>query len=398
MTTRSAKSRLKNVLAATAAALIVLIAASQYARWVDAPARWQAKLAETADDDAAELLHEIAALGDSGLPLLADALGSSRSAVSLGAKQAIIAEMDRWELLSPREASRRLTLLAEALAARAAGYDTSARIVASDLAVRLLIWPLPVEFRSDAELTEACQRVLQANALPLAAAASSQVARSTGPGLTRLKQPRPLATNVEPHDLQFPPLPPMLAATPAPEVFAANEPARLAPPGDAKPLPVPGDTTGQPVIVAGGPGIATGGNEAVLTSNGPNAQTLHGRNASEVFALWHSPLPEKKAAAEMEFQRRQFNARQVEVGKGLTDPDAQVRRHWAETLPGLSGIDAKPWLLWLSNDADAGVRSAVLTIMATSGDLAMTKRAAQMARDDADPSVRELGARLLEEQ
>lgn len=362
------------------------------APWSDDRGIWQARLAAVPDAQARELLGEIAALGRRGLPLLAEALESPRPAVVLAARQALVEEVDRCELLPPSEAAARLAVVAEALAQRVERYGPEARVVAADLAVRLLRWPPSGDPRLSARITSDCERVLQAGVLPVAADASLGGSQPRGQGLARLRQPRGVRPGerhetLELGDLQYPPLPPLLAATPP----ALEEPARLPPLADAKPL-----LAASRAAAVAGPTPAA--REIVLTGHEPAPESLADRSVAEVFALWHSPMPEKRIAAEAEFRRRRFTVRQMEVGKGLTDPDPQTRRRWVEALPGLSGIDARPWLLWLSRDEDPGVRSTTMTLMATSGEPSMVQRAEEMARSDADEGVRTLGARLIQKK
>jgi hypothetical protein len=60
------------------------------------------------------------------------------------------------------------------------------------------------------------------------------------------------------------------------------------------------------------------------------------------------------------------------------------------------GVDARPWLMLLSDDADADVRLSAVTIMATSTDAALVERAWQAAIHDRDPRIAALAGRLRE--
>ncbi len=89
-----------------------------------------------------------------------------------------------------------------------------------------------------------------------------------------------------------------------------------------------------------------------------------------------------------------FTPQQIEIGMHLTAPDPGERRRWTEVLPRLSGIEAKPWLLWLSRDPDAQVRLAAVSLMATTNDVQMLSRVRELARDDEDDRVRETAQRI----
>jgi hypothetical protein len=82
----------------------------------------------------------------------------------------------------------------------------------------------------------------------------------------------------------------------------------------------------------------------------------------------HSAEGTEHSAAERELMRRGYTAFRLGVARRLTDPDPAVRRELAELLPQMSGLDARPWLLWLSEDADPSVRRAAAAILATSTD------------------------------
>jgi hypothetical protein len=56
-------------------------------------------------------------------------------------------------------------------------------------------------------------------------------------------------------------------------------------------------------------------------------------------------------------------------------------------LPELHSIDAMPWLLRLTQDENAEVRLAALTLLATTGDPTMLSRVQEIARQDRDPAV-----------
>jgi hypothetical protein len=98
---------------------------------------------------------------------------------------------------------------------------------------------------------------------------------------------------------------------------------------------------------------------------------------------------------ERELTRRGMSALHLRLAHRLTNPDPRARRELVDLLPKLTGIDARPWLLWLSEDPSAEVRLAALTLLATSNDPALRDRLARQASRDADPRVRAIADRLL---
>jgi len=107
-----------------------------------------------------------------------------------------------------------------------------------------------------------------------------------------------------------------------------------------------------------------------------------------------APDPRDAAEAQAELKRRGFADREVALARQLTDPDPQVRRRLVRLLPEITGLDAVPWLVELSRDADADVRWTALTLLATTQDPALLKRVGELVRGDPDPRVQRLAERL----
>ncbi len=101
------------------------------------------------------------------------------------------------------------------------------------------------------------------------------------------------------------------------------------------------------------------------------------------------------AAARAELERRGITGPLVEIARRLADRDPAVRLKLTESLPTLPGVDARAWLLELSYDDDAQVRSAAVTLMATSGDIDLLKRVQQVALEDPDDHTRAQAEKAL---
>ena len=93
---------------------------------------------------------------------------------------------------------------------------------------------------------------------------------------------------------------------------------------------------------------------------------------------------EASAVAESELSRRGFRAIHLQLAKRLIDPDPRKRRDLADWLPRIAGVDARPWLLWLSRDVDPDVRLAAVTIMATSSDPELHRRLRGIDAEETD--------------
>lgn len=97
-----------------------------------------------------------------------------------------------------------------------------------------------------------------------------------------------------------------------------------------------------------------------------------------------------RVAAEAEVVRRGCTPKQIELLRQISDPDPQVRRAAAETLPRQPGVDGRPWLLWLAHDTNAEVRWTAISLLATSGDPETLRQIQELARQDSDPRIQAL--------
>ncbi|MEO7404606.1 MAG: hypothetical protein ABIU95_13140 [Burkholderiales bacterium] len=72
------------------------------------------------------------------------------------------------------------------------------------------------------------------------------------------------------------------------------------------------------------------------------------------------------------------------------------RLHLVDDVLKEPGVDARPWLILLSDDESAEVRLMVVTIMATSDDKTLVEKAWQVAIRDRDPRIADMASRLRE--
>jgi hypothetical protein len=149
------------------AGLVVLAATLQvhYPRFL--AARWRNRLQTVPDDRAAVLLEGAARLGDPGIPVLVEALGSDRERVAAAGKRVLHKELERWETLRAREYSPKVAILAKALADRVDGLAPTARADAASLASRILrLWTLDDAVVDPTQVIACCEKVLRATGQP----------------------------------------------------------------------------------------------------------------------------------------------------------------------------------------------------------------------------------------
>jgi hypothetical protein len=385
------------------------------------------ELATLPDNEVETPLRRFAELGDPGLKALAESLASERAAVRQGARRVLLEEVDRWTLLSDDAVAPRLESLARGLAEAAPRMDTENRRLAADFALRLVLWPREADSRPGAWLAD-CESVLAAVAVrrpptdraadlladknATAAEASRPVPGSPGlsdVSLTLADKVRlpggalPLDESPMPDVGGF--VEPRIAQdTASPE---SHEPRRLQVPANTRSLG--GDGDGEQPGAANRPGrLPSASGNARQTALGLQArkQSLGGPTANDtaawrkleprdVMSRLHVSDPQVVLAAREELERRGISGPLVDLARRATDPDPKVRRQLAESLPRLPGVDAKPWLLELSHDENAEVRTTAVTLMATSGDLEMIRRLEQISRDDPDDYTRAQAAKTL---
>jgi len=128
----------------------------------------------------------------------------------------------------------------------------------------------------------------------------------------------------------------------------------------------------------------------------PHRDELQQQETIEVMR-W---LLDEDAAADARavLTQRGFSELQLRVARRIVDPNPAARLELAQALPNLAGIDPRPWLLWLSRDADPSVRRAVVGILATSPDPALHNRLRELVVEETDASVLSLVKRALDQR
>jgi hypothetical protein len=408
-----------------------------------AAAHWRSRLRDVPDSGAEPLLRQVAALGEPGIPVLVEALGSQREAVARAAGEVLFEELRRWQDLSPPEASSRLTILAEALAARVEHFGPTAQSDAARLATRILVWPIEPEGDRRTRVIASCDAVLRtiSRARRQLAEGLPPAPGGTVPSSTEAATDRslPLGEASAPPAIAPEPWTPEasvaeLATLPggalpidsfnAPAASAGEqdvalrtadrrtEPPRILPDGSAarplapsqdsrSPAPAPPRPPGprnapvEPPPSAVRPlwrevGIADEGTGSEAAPVGE----LAGKEAIEVMRRMVSPDAETASAARAELVRRGFGEVHLQLARRLFDPDPAVRKRLAESLPGLGTVDPAPWLLELSRDADAEVRLAAVALLSTTADREILAEVERIARSDPDPRVRQQAERM----
>lgn len=401
-----------------------------YGRW--AAAHWRGRLAAVSDERAAPLLRQVAELGEPGMALLAESLGSPRRGMALAAREVLTDRLTAWHDFSEPGGRNLEVALAEALADRVDQFDPAARSEAAALAERLVA-SLPDPDDDDgppgrSRLLAACEKVLRAAPEPreyfserVAAYASAPVspriaARREAPAVIPKPSGNVLRDGVGietlPSDSQF-----QAAAS-----TAADPPADRAPsqstkgtvpfslrenwdsPPPPRPLSASGDVRAMPEASANRASSTAGGVRAASLSAGvsnsspakDSAAKTALRSTDEVALMrrLRATDPAEAAQARDELVRRGMTEVQLDLARRLFDPDAEARKKLARALPALQSIDGVPWLLQLARDEDADVRLMAITLLATTGNPALMEEVEAIAQEDSDPRIQQQAQRL----
>ena len=114
----------------------------------------------------------------------------------------------------------------------------------------------------------------------------------------------------------------------------------------------------------------------------------------ELMRQLSEPEEQGSALARAELSRRGFGEVELALARRLFDPDPEVRKKLARSLPGLQSVDAAAWLLQLCKDEDVDVRRTAVTLMATTGDPGLLEQVESIARRDSDPQIRDMALQI----
>jgi hypothetical protein len=123
---------------------------------------------------------------------------------------------------------------------------------------------------------------------------------------------------------------------------------------------------------------------------------LAGVDARELLRRWLDADGREIFPLEEELTRRGFGRLSERFVQQLFSPKSEDRLAFVDAVLTEPGIDARPWLVLLSQDSEADVRLLAVTIMATSNDAALVDKAWQVSIRDRDPRIARLAGRLRE--
>jgi hypothetical protein len=346
-------------------------------------------------------------LGDPGLAVLARALGNEREAVARSAERILIEQLAQWRSLPASRSSPKVARLVEHLASNVGHYGPRSRAAASDLAANVLVWPVDRRAVDVARLLEQCEVLVRTIPGRAASEPVEQMAIRPRP-VQRAKPISPAQLDesllgglpgggLPAHASPMPSLPPGFLAPSGPRVLP-GEPPVLTPPVRPEPdifVPLPSEP--EPLLPPepSPPSVPllpppTGGNRSAMPGRMGVRRAWPAALADmpdrDVMPLLVRDDRQLAPAAERELRRRGFSDVELQLAERLADPNPEVRRDLALALPQLA-VDTQRWLVWLSEDDDADVRLAAVTVMATSRDPLLHNRLRELRGSETDARI-----------
>lgn len=322
-------------------AMLVLLALSPSwaARSIAADLRQRINTAD--EPAAATLVESLAALDSAGTPHLIELLDDSRPAVRQAARRGISQRLQAWSDEPSASNQQKIEQLASLLAQHKPHAEMHSRAFVKLMALKLLRCSDDITQARRAQFLTACSTILERN-LDGAAEQNAALLQPTparepfvfDPGLTAQE-----AIPYEPYSL------------PADDAGEVGDQATAV---ESTPQPPARLEAHQPRRIDLPDAAAQVDDTAIRAL--PTRSLI--RRLHDVPAI--------VAIAEEELRQRNFSDRTLAVARRLDDADPKVRQQLAEALPGLSGINAGPWLWELAEDDDENVRRAARNILATS--------------------------------
>jgi hypothetical protein len=124
------------------------------------------------------------------------------------------------------------------------------------------------------------------------------------------------------------------------------------------------------------------------------ADALTDADSRQLLAQWLVASGSDVFPLEEELTRRGFGRLSARLVRQLFSDDPAERLRLVDDVLTEPGVDARPWLILLADDAAADVRLLAVTIMATSDDPVLIEKAWQVAINDRDPRIAGLASRL----
>jgi hypothetical protein len=126
----------------------------------------------------------------------------------------------------------------------------------------------------------------------------------------------------------------------------------------------------------------------------PTADPLKSVDSRALLQRWLATDKSAQAPLELELTRRGLGRPNAEILRVLLSDRVEDRIRLVQGIMTSPGINTAAWLQLFTEDADADVRLAAITLMSTSNNPALMEQAFQATLHDRDPRVADLAGRL----
>jgi hypothetical protein len=325
------------------------------------------RLARADEPERAAWVERTTGLGEQSLPLVLACLARDEPRACANAQAALACWAEHWEAGDPRRAD-----LAGRLADRFSGLSPAGQRSALELEA-LLLKPNPAGGPVPAVLAPAAARLLEeAGRVP-----DKEVRKRT------LALTHQLASLPDPKEVAGPCREVVRACLRDEEAENRIAAIRLA---SQSPLNLL-----EPVVALLRDKVPEV-RRAALLAVGPVPDLI----ATDDLLHWlHDEDVTVRRLCETALKGRGLTARQIELGRLMTAPDAQTRLQVLEHLRRARDLEPGVWLRRLSHDSSAAVRAAALRTAAELSQVDLNDRMEQILRDDPSPTVRQLAQYYL---
>ncbi len=133
----------------------------------------------------------------------------------------------------------------------------------------------------------------------------------------------------------------------------------------------------------------------LLDGNGSVApEELREKDVRELLRLLGASAGPEQKVVQAELARRGLGQVSIPLAQQLSDPNPQVRLEVVRRLPSLLGVEPVAWLFWLCRDPDPEVRSAAITLLATTKDPAILHELERVLSEQPEEALRRQTERL----
>ncbi len=376
---------------------------------------------------------------------IVNAIESADDDAAMLAFGAIDQKLSQWESLDASEQLRLMRNLAGRLEQLPESISKDRHILAGALASRMLSFTLRNSELSDPNMRAACQNILlrmgrsalikdDPASRPMVSPTEQLVSQGAGKIMALSSPPPPLPPEKKTTSQGASNVMHLSDVTTSPTAMEALNDSVISSVADAKNPAFPRDPARQLVHQSAAPESDTADQEPVLTRGpsthpatlaltpgSPNTTSFTvqryqtPRNAaeepsepdkirlstgdelplarigsiadSELLKLLSHPRPRVSQVAALELRKRGMNDQLLQMAGELAAGTAEMRMRILDDIVRVSGIDPRPWLLWMAQDGEPSVRRKAVSMLASLSDTNVNRQLRLLLNRERDEEV-----------